>query len=108
MAVAPHCPNGPVSLAASTQVDACCGNFVIQEQSLGIHYDRGYSGLAGAEMHEYLHDPGPPTAVDRHLAVPTGPGLGIEVDEEAVRARTAERRFPDPNWRNPDGTLAEW
>ncbi len=108
VAVAPHCPNGPISLAASLQVDACCGNVVIQEQSLGIHYNRGFAGLERGEMHDYLRDAIPLTPVDGHLPVPAGPGLGIEVDEEAVRSRSGRWRLPDPAWRNPDGTLAEW
>lgn len=107
-AVAPHCPNGPISLAASLQVDACVGNVVIQEQSLGIHYNRGYSSLRQAEMHAYLLDPRPLSPVQGYLPVPSGPGLGIEVDEERVRAAASGWIFPDPDWRNADGTLAEW
>ena len=38
VAVAPHCPLGPIALAASLQLDACTPNVIIQEQSLGIHY----------------------------------------------------------------------
>lgn len=108
IAVAPHCPNGPISLAASLQVDACAGNVVIQEQSLGIHYNRGYEGLGQAEMHDYLVDPAPLTPADGHLPVPSGPGLGIEVDEEKIRAAARTWTLPDPGWRNADGTLAEW
>lgn len=108
VAVAPHCPNGPISLAASLQVGACAGNVVIQEQSLGIHYNRGYQGLGQAEMHDYLVDPAPLSPASGHLPVPAGPGLGIEVDEARVRAAAAAWRFADPNWRNADGTLAEW
>ena len=35
VAVAPHCPLGPIALAASLQLDACTPNALIQEQSLG-------------------------------------------------------------------------
>jgi galactonate dehydratase len=38
VAVAPHCPLGPICLASSLQVDFCTPNAFIQEQSLGIHY----------------------------------------------------------------------
>jgi len=41
VALAPHCPIGPIALAASLQVDAICHNAIIQEQSLGIHYNQG-------------------------------------------------------------------
>lgn len=108
VAVAPHCPNGPVSLAASLQVDACAGNIVIQEQSLGLHYNRGYHGLPAAEMHDYLVDPAPLRPVGGQLAIPTGAGLGIEIDENAVQAGQSGWRLTDPQWRHDDGRLAEW
>lgn len=45
MAVAPHAPYGPVALAATLQVDSCTPNVFIQEQSLGIHYNKGFDLL---------------------------------------------------------------
>ncbi|MQA04873.1 MAG: galactonate dehydratase [Streptosporangiales bacterium] len=108
VAVAPHCPNGPVSLAASLQVDLCAGNVVIQEQSLGLHYNRGYAGLPPAEMHDYLVDPAPLTPQGGQLRPPSGPGLGIDVDEQVVRDRGGAWQLPDPNWRTADGRYAEW
>jgi galactonate dehydratase len=108
VAVAPHCPNGPVSLAASLQVDLCTGNTVIQEQSLGLHYNQGYAGLAPAEMHDYLTDPAPLTAREGRLSAPSGPGLGIRIDEDIVRERQQRWQLRDPNWRHDDGRLAEW
>jgi galactonate dehydratase len=108
VAIAPHCPNGPVSLAASLQVGLCAGNVVIQEQSLGLHYNRGYAGLPPAEMHDYLRDPAPLTPRHGSLARPAGAGLGIDIDEDVVRRRHGQWRLPDPNWRHPDGRLAEW
>lgn len=108
VAVAPHCPNGPLSLAASLQVDFCAGNVVIQEQSLGLHYNQGYAGLPPGEMADYLVDPAPLSPVDGRLARPVGPGLGIEIDGDAVRARTADWALPDPVWRVADGRYAEW
>jgi galactonate dehydratase len=108
LAVAPHCPNGPVSLAATLQVDACLPNVVIQEQSMGIHYNVGYQGLQASEPTDYLREGAPLTPQGGWLPVPSGPGLGIEIDEERVRRAAAGWRLPDPVWRNPDGTLAEW
>jgi galactonate dehydratase len=108
VAVAPHCPNGPISLAASVQVACCAGNVVIQEQSLGLHYNRGYDGLPEGEMFDYLRDPAPLTPRDGRLARPEAPGLGIEIDESAVRDRAGTWQLPDPVWRLPDGRLAEW
>ena len=108
VAVAPHCPNGPVSLAASLQVDCCAGNVVIQEQSLGLHYNQGYEGLPPGEMPDYLSDAGPLTPSGGRLARPAGPGLGIDIDEHAVLSRAADWELPDPVWRLGDGRLAEW
>lgn len=108
VAVAPHCPNGPISLAASLQVDMCCGNVVIQEHSAGLHYNQGYAGLRPADLVDYLTDPGPLTTLDGHFLRGTGPGLGIEVDAERVAASVHEWELPDPVWRHDDGRLAEW
>ena len=41
VAVAPHCPLGPLALAACLQIAACTPNVAIQEMSLGIHYNVG-------------------------------------------------------------------
>lgn len=45
MAAAPHAPYGPIALAATLQVDVCSPNVFIQEQSLGIHYNKGFDLL---------------------------------------------------------------
>ncbi len=102
VAVAPHCPLGPIALAASLQLDACTPNAFIQEQSLGIHYNQGYDLL------DYLEDPGVFAHVDGYLAIPKGPGLGITIDEERVReAARIGHNWKSPVWRNDDGTVAE-
>ena len=102
VALAPHCPIGPIALAASLQVDAVCHNAFIQEQSIGIHYN------AGADVLDYVH-PGGIVIEDGHLRIPQGPGLGIEVDEEKVEemARIGHR-WRAPVWRHGDGSIAEW
>ncbi len=103
VAVAPHCPLGPIALAASLQLDACTPNAVLQEQSLGIHYN------TGRDLLDYLIDPEPLVLREGALAVPGGPGLGIEVDESRVReAARGGHRWRNPVWRHGDGTLAEW
>lgn len=103
VSLAPHCPLGPIALAASLQVDFAVPNFLIQEQSLGIHYDQGNNLL------DYLVDASVFRLVGGHIERPTGPGLGIEVDEKAVR-RAAEREhdWRNPVWHHSDGSLAEW
>ena len=107
VAVAPHCPNGPISLAASLQVDACLPNVTMQEYSLGIHYNTGYAGLRAGEMEDYLLNPAAVAAQDGWLKIPDGPGLGIAVNEERVRERHQIWSLRDNNWRNADGTFAE-
>jgi galactonate dehydratase len=103
VALAPHCPLGPIALAACLQIDAVCHNAFIQEQSLGIHYNQG------GDVLDYVK-PGKGFEVkDGWLAIPEGPGLGIEIDEAKVAeaARTGHR-WRAPVWRHGDGSIAEW
>ena len=103
VAVAPHCPLGPIALAASLQLDACTPNAVIQEQSLGIHYNRE------SDLLDYLKNPGVFAYQGGYVSIPVGPGLGIEIDEEKVReAAKIGHDWKNPVWRNADGTVAEW
>lgn len=103
VSLAPHCPLGPIALAASLQVDFASPNFLIQEQSRGIHYNGSWDVL------DYLVDTSVFDIVDGHIARLTAPGLGIEVDEDAVRkAAAAGHDWHPPIWRHPDGSLAEW
>lgn len=92
IAVAPHCPLGPVALAACLQLAACTPNFLIQE-----HLTLGEGLLAE-----------PFRVVDGHVAVPEKPGLGIEIDEAAVRTRAFAGDWRTPQFRLPDGSFAEW
>ena len=102
-AVALHCPLGPITLAASLQLDGCIPNAFIQEQSLGIHYN------VGAELNDYLVDPSVFKYTDGYVAIPEGTGLGIEINEEAVReAAKKGHDWKNPVWRNHDGSVAEW
>jgi galactonate dehydratase len=103
IAVAPHCPLGPLALAACLQLAATAPNVAIQEMSLGIHYNVGHDLL------EFVTDKNVLTAVDGYLPIPEGPGLGVEIDEEAVRAADKDRhRWRNPVWRLADGSFAEW
>jgi galactonate dehydratase len=104
ISVAPHCPLGPISLAASLQIAFSTPNFLIQEQSLGIHYN-----AAGNDLLDYLVDPSVFTFVDGAVTRTTRPGLGIEVDEKAVRrADELGHAWRSPVWRHDDGSFAEW
>jgi galactonate dehydratase len=102
-ALAPHCPLGPIALAACLQVGFASPNLLIQEQSLGIHYN------AGSDLLDYLVDPSVFRYEDGHVQLLTEPGLGIQVDEKAVeRAAETGHRWRNPLWRRRDGSLAEW
>ncbi|MEV4655132.1 galactonate dehydratase [Micromonospora sp. NPDC049301] len=101
--LAPHCPLGPISLAASLQVAFATPNFLIQEQSIGIHYH------SGSELLDYVIDREPFRFVDGHIARLDRPGLGITVDEAAVReAARTPHAWRNPVWQHRDGSFAEW
>lgn len=103
IAVAPHCPLGPLALGACLQLAACTPNIAIQEISLGIHYNEG------SDLLSYCTNPEALTPIDGHLPIPEGPGLGIEIDEGAVRLASATpHRWRNPIWRLGDGSFAEW
>ncbi|MEA3408482.1 MAG: galactonate dehydratase, partial [Chloroflexota bacterium] len=91
-AIAPHCPLGPIALAACIQLDACIPNFLAQEQ---VTLGEGY-----------LKEPF--TFKDGFVELPQKPGLGIELDEEAMADKIGH------DWQNPerydpdDGTPLNW
>ena len=89
--LAPHCPLGPIALAASLQVDATCPSAFIQEQSLGIHYN------GETDLRDYLADSSAFTTNDGYIVVPDGPGLGIEIDETVVEKMSNKGH----RWRAP-------
>ncbi|WP_411093401.1 galactonate dehydratase [Streptomyces sp. 049-1] len=101
--LAPHCPLGPIALAASLQIAFATPNFLIQEQSRGIHYNKD------ADLLSYVVDPEPFRFVAGHALRGDRPGLGVTVDEAAVRAadRTGHA-WRNPVWRHADGSFAEW
>jgi galactonate dehydratase len=90
--IAPHNPLGPISLAAGVQMAASIPNFLCQEQvSLGEGYIKN-----------------PFKVSNGYLDLPTGPGLGIELDEVAMADKIGH------DWRNPeaydadDGAAVDW
>ncbi|WP_282244397.1 MULTISPECIES: galactonate dehydratase [Stenotrophomonas] len=103
VAIALHCPLGPIALAANLQLDAVCYNAFIQEQSLGIHYN------ASNDLLDYLVDRSPFDYKEGFVKIPDGPGLGIEINQAYVDERAAEgHRWRNPIWRHADGSVAEW
>lgn len=90
--IAPHNPLGPISLAAGVQLAASIPNFLIQEQvSLGDGYIKK-----------------PFTVREGYLDLPTGPGLGVELDENAMADKIGH------DWKNreeydaDDGSVMDW
>lgn len=102
VALAPHCPLGPVALAACLQVDATCHNAVIQEQSMGIHYNVGKSIL------DYIKNKEVFDFKDGFVNLPKGPGLGVEVNKELIVSLNEDHKWKNPVWRHEDGSIAEW
>ena len=102
VALAPHCPLGPIALAACLQVDATCHNAVIQEQSMGIHYNVNSSVL------DYIRNPEVFDFKDGFVDLPAGPGLGVEINKEKVLEENADHKWRNPVWRHEDGSIAEW
>jgi galactonate dehydratase len=84
-------------------VDFVSHNAVLQEQSMGIHYNQGAELLDYVVNREDFHIEG------GYIKPLTKPGLGVVVDEE--RVIEASRNAPDwsnPLWRHADGSVAEW
>lgn len=103
VALAPHCPLGPISLASALQVDFSCINAVIQESSIGIHYNEG------ADLLDYVLNPDVFKITDGYVDRTDLPGLGIEINEDKVREMAViGHNWKNPIWRNADGSIAEW
>ena len=106
VAIAPHSPLGPIALAASVQVDTVIPNFAIQEMSLGIHYNEG------ADLTSYTKNPEVWQPTEGYIKILSGPGLGIEVDEEQVRAMAksleGQKAWMNPGFFGPGGEIREW
>jgi galactonate dehydratase len=104
VAIAPHCPLGPIALAACVQVDCTLPNFSIQEMSLGIHYNAGSHDLTS-----YMKNPEVWDVKDGYIQLMKGVGLGIEVDEEMVRRESRDAKaWVSPGFIGPGGEVREW
>jgi galactonate dehydratase len=97
-AVAPHNPLGPISLAACLQLDTCTPNFLIQEHpTLDDQSDLG----AGFLKRPFRIENG-------YISIPEGPGLGIEMDEEALQQKIFDGNWDTPRLYHEDGSVADW
>lgn len=103
VALAPHCPLGPIALASCLNVDAVCHNAVIQEQSMGIHYNVGKSVL------DYVKNKEDFQFKEGFVELPKLPGLGVEVDKALVLEENKNpHSWKNPVWHHADGSIAEW
>ncbi len=104
VSVAPHCPLGPIALAACMQLAIATPNHVIQEMSLGIHYNTN-----GHDLLSYMKNPEAFDVNDGYVELMTLPGLGVEIDEDKVREMARDcPPWRNPAWRGPDGYVREW
>ncbi len=103
VAMAPHCPLGPVALASCVQVDACSPNALIQELSIDIRYNETTDVL------DYLADP---SVFDYEDGFVTGPRTPASESRLTRRPPPRESQhevdWHNPIWRHPDGSVAEW
>ncbi|KAJ5413944.1 hypothetical protein N7509_000571 [Penicillium cosmopolitanum] len=106
VAIAPHCPLGPIALAASMQVAISTPNFVIQEMSLGMHYNVEAGDI---DLNSYLIDKTVFDIKEGYVDALQKPGIGIEIDEDLVRRISKETEPWQPKeFHGPDGSIREW
>ncbi len=90
--IAPHCPLGPIALAACLHLDAAIPNFLVQE-----HVTLGQG---------YLKQPF--VMKDGYVELPTGPGLGIDLDAEALADKVSDGAWDNPRLLHEDGSVGDW
>lgn len=106
VAIAPHCPLGPVAFAASMQIALTAPNFAILEMSLGMHYN---TEAGDVDLLTYLKKPEVFDIKEGYVSAPTGHGLGIEIDEEMVRKIAVDTKpWQCKEFHGPDGSIREW
>jgi galactonate dehydratase len=103
VALVPHCPLGPIALAASLAVGFCSHNAAVQEQSLDLHDIEKSTGI------DLLTDPTVFSFEEGYVSLLDDPGLGIDIDEDEVERRAQyDVSWHNPIWHHEDGSLAEW
>ena len=95
--VAPHNPNGPIAGAAALHFAVSTPNFVIQEEMSGAV--SWYDDVVDTPMRR----------TGSHWAVPTAPGLGVEVDEREAAKHPYQPEVPHSSAAVlADGTVVDW
>jgi galactonate dehydratase len=90
--IAPHNPLGPIALAAGLHLAAAIPNFLCQEQ---VNLGEGYLKAPFRVQDGY---------VDR----PSGPGLGIELDENAMADKIGHHWKNRESYDPDDGSVVDW
>ena len=90
--IAPHNPLGPISLASGLQLAASIPNFLCQEQ---VTLGEGYLKK-------------PFVVNDGHIEIPKGPGLGIELDEDALKDKLGHEWRNRESYLDSDGSVVDW
>ena len=96
----PHNPLGPICTAATLHFSAAVANFAWLETRASPA--ENYMGAFDSEL-----VPVQPRLDGATYPVPTGIGLGIEVDEAAVQ-RQSFKFWEAPHWKRPDGSVTNW
>lgn len=105
VAVALHCPLGPIAFSAALQFDMCTPNAIIQESSMGIHYNRE----GGCDLLDYIVNKEDYAISGGFIRCNDKPGLGVEIDEQVVKEMAVKGHdWHNPVWRTDDGVIAEW
>jgi len=100
---APHCPLGPIALASCLAVDFVSPNAVLQEQSIGMHYNDG------AELTDYVRNKQDFKLDQGYIKPLPLPGLGVDIDKDFVIEQSKiAHDWKSPVWRHADGSIAEW
>lgn len=100
---APHCPLGPIALSACLTIDFVVQNAVLQEQSMGIHYNKG------ADLLDYVKNPQDFMITNSYIKPLAKLGLGVDINREKLieESKNPQNWYP-PIWTHDDGSFAEW
>lgn len=114
VAIAPHCPLGPLALMACLHIDFTSINFFCQEMAWGSMDKMDFATNDKSELLTYILNPEVFTIKGGYMGLPTSPGLGVEVDEMKVREMDRQYRqgeflpWVSPTLRGPGGEIREW
>ncbi len=96
----PHNPLGPVCTAATVHFSAAVANFSwLETRSSPVERHLGF------DDQDFF--PVQPRLVEAYYPVPDAPGLGVEVNEERVKAESF-RFWEAPHLRRRDGSVTNW